>query len=116
MLKTNLSQTLKLFEPLGYLDCLKLMSNARIVITDSGGIQEETTVLVVPCLTVRENTERLVTISEGTNQLVGTSKEAITSKAMEISDNGMKRGKIPKLWDDKVAKRILEIILRNHNH
>jgi UDP-N-acetylglucosamine 2-epimerase (non-hydrolysing) len=94
-------------EPLGYLSSLGLMQQARLVITDSGGIQEETTALGVPCLTVRENTERPITISEGTNTLVGTSPEALVRAAETTLATGGKRGRVPECWDGKTAERVV---------
>jgi UDP-N-acetylglucosamine 2-epimerase (non-hydrolysing) len=94
-------------EPLGYLDFLKLTSQARIVLTDSGGVQEETTVLGVPCLTLHDNTERPVTVREGTNQLAGTSPAAIRScfaRALAAPPSG----RVPRYWDGKAATRIVE--------
>jgi len=100
-----------LLDPVGYLDFLWLMSNAALVMTDSGGIQEETTILGVPCMTLRENTERPVTTSEGTNRLVRITTGDILKHYQEISDlNGEVGGKIPQLWDGKAAERIAEII------
>lgn len=101
---------LRLIEPVGYLDFLALMRHARIVVTDSGGIQEETTVLGVPCLTVRENTERPITISMGTNTLVGTSGERIISTARGILAGGCGDHRIPPLWDGKTAGRIADVL------
>jgi len=102
---------LHLIEPLGYLDFLKLASNALLVLTDSGGLQEETTILGVPCLTLRENTERPVTIEMGTNQLVGIDPGKIIPAYEEIVANKRIAGKIPPLWDGKAAARIVNIIL-----
>ncbi len=103
-----------IIEPLGYFDFLKLMSESKFVMTDSGGIQEETTVLGIPCLTLRNNTERPVTISNGTNILVGTNKEKIIQKALQcLRDNYWKR-KIPFMWDGKAAERIIKILLKAH--
>jgi UDP-N-acetylglucosamine 2-epimerase (non-hydrolysing) len=96
-------------EPLGYLDFMQLEINSDFVITDSGGIQEETTFLQIPCLTLRENTERPITITQGTNQLVQLDKEHITSAAMEILDGNRKQGTIPKFWDGKTSSRIVKI-------
>ena len=97
--------------PLGYIDFLSLMKNAELVITDSGGIQEETTYLGVQCLTVRENTERPITVNIGTNQLVGTDISTIKSAADEVLDGKVKKGGIPKLWDGKTAERIVSILM-----
>jgi len=98
-----------LAEPLGYLDFLKLMASAKLVLSDSGGIQEETTILGVPCVTIRENTERPVTIDEGTNVLAGTTRAGVLkgfkqAMAMEPS------GRVPKLWDGKTADRIRDVL------
>jgi UDP-N-acetylglucosamine 2-epimerase (non-hydrolysing) len=86
---------------------MKLTANAKCVLTDSGGVQEETTVLGVPCITLRENTERPVTCDEGTNQLVGTGRDAIL-KAYGRIDEVKRAGKIPRFWDGKSAARIVE--------
>lgn len=96
-----------LTEPLGYLDFLKLTAQARVVLTDSGGVQEETTVLGVPCVTLRENTERPVTVSEGTNQLAGTAPAAIRA-CVAHALAGPEAGRIPRFWDGKAAARIVE--------
>ncbi len=101
---------LKLVEPLGYLDFLQCMDNARLVITDSGGIQEETTVLGVPCVTARDNTERPVTVSEGTNVVVGRDPGRLRAAAFQILDGANKPGRIPELWDGKAAGRIVDIL------
>jgi UDP-N-acetylglucosamine 2-epimerase (non-hydrolysing) len=106
---------LRLTQPIGYLDFLCLLSKATLVLTDSGGIQEETTALGVPCLTLRENTERPVTISEGTNLLVGTDPRRILAAAHEILAGRSKAGRVPPLWDGKAAERIVEILLRHHS-
>jgi len=100
-------------DPLGYFDFLALMKNAELVITDSGGIQEETTYLGVQCLTVRDNTERPVTVDIGTNQLVGTDINAIKRAAFEVMNGKIKKGRIPRLWDGKTAERIVNIIMEN---
>jgi len=97
-------------EPLGYLDFLKLMSESKLVITDSGGIQEETTILGIPCLTVRETTERPVTLTEGTNILVGTDTNRILSGYRE-SLNRVRSHKRPKFWDGKASERIVRILI-----
>lgn len=106
---------LMLTDPLGYLDFLKLMAHARLVITDSGGIQEETTVLGVPCITVRENTERPITVTEGTNVLIGMSRERILEESYKILAGNGKQGRKPELWDGRAAERIVEILLEKES-
>lgn len=103
---------LRLIDPVGYLDFLCLLSKATLVLTDSGGIQEETTALGVPCLTLRENTERPITISQGTNLLVGTDPDKIIAAAQDTLSGKSKAGRIPPLWDGHAAERIVEILLR----
>ncbi len=107
-------QNLLLIEPFGYLDFLCLMSKAAFVLTDSGGIQEETTVLGIPCMTLRENTERPVTITEGTNRLVPSTTEDILKSFREIK-NAHKEGShsTPNLWDGKAAQRIVQVITQD---
>lgn len=97
---------LRLIDPLGYLDFLRLMESAELVLTDSGGIQEETTVLGVPCLTLRPNTERPVTITEGTNILVGTDPVRIIEEGRKILAGERKTGRSPRYWDGHAAGRI----------
>ena len=92
--------------PQPYLVMLGLLKEARLVLTDSGGIQEETTGLGVPCLTLRDNTERPITVSQGTNRVVGTDPAAILAAVEEILAGGGKRGRIPPLWDGRAAERI----------
>jgi UDP-N-acetylglucosamine 2-epimerase (non-hydrolysing) len=92
--------------PQGYLEMLGLMSNARIVLTDSGGLQEETTALGVPCLTMRENTERPITVEQGTNTMVGRDIEAIRHHAAEVLAGRGKCGRVPEFWDGHTAERI----------
>jgi UDP-N-acetylglucosamine 2-epimerase (non-hydrolysing) len=101
-----------LIEPLGYLDFLRLEMNAKFVLTDSGGIQEETTVLDIPCLTLRNTTERPITITQGTNTLVGNNADKIIGEAFKILDGKAKKGNCPELWDGKTAERIVETIGR----
>ncbi len=101
---------LRVTEPLGYLAFLNLMANAKMVLTDSGGIQEETTILGVPCLTLRENTERPVTVTHGTNTVVGSDPQRIIDECSVILRDGGKRGRIPELWDGKAARRIVGIL------
>jgi len=96
--------------PLGYLELLGLMSKARLVLTDSGGIQEETTALGVPCVTLRENTERPITVTEGTNIIVGTDVDKIRAAVAEIINNGGKAGRVPEFWDGHAAERIVAVL------
>ena len=86
------------------------MSESKLVLTDSGGLQEETTALGIPCLTLRENTERPITVTEGTNTIVGNDPKVIIDTALEVLNNGGKAGRIPEMWDGKTAERIAEII------
>lgn len=101
---------LRLLEPLGYVEFLSLERSARLVITDSGGIQEESTYLGVPCLTVRENTERPVTVTVGTNTLVGRDMDKLRREARAILEGHPKRGQLPPLWDGKAAERTADVI------
>ena len=103
---------LKLMEPIGYLDFLQLLDNAKLVLTDSGGIQEETTFLGIPCLTLRENTERPVTCELGTNELCGLDIEKIVSKSLSVFQGIQKHGSVPPLWDGRSAERIVDVIIR----
>lgn len=96
--------------PLAYLEMLGLMSKARLVLTDSGGIQEETTALGVPCLTLRENTERPITVTQGTNTVVGIDRTRILSATSDITGTGGKAGRIPEYWDGKAAFRIKAVL------
>ena len=110
-LKIKTDSCLKLTEPVGYLDFLCLQQRAKLVITDSGGIQEETTFLGVPCLTVRENTERPVTVSIGSNILVGQDMGRLRMEVVHIMDGDAKKGAVPPLWDGKASNRIADIIV-----
>lgn len=102
----------RVISPLGYLDFLGLWSAARLVLTDSGGLQEETTALGVPCLTLRENTERPVTVSEGTNQIVGSDPARIVAATDEIlAGRYACAGRVPELWDGRAAERIVDALL-----
>lgn len=106
------NSNIRLIEPLGYLDFMNLYSGAALVLTDSGGLQEETTALGIPCLTLRENTERPITIELGTNQLVGTNPDKIKQAAFSILENSEQTdAKIPPLWDGHAAERICEALL-----
>ena len=112
--KFNLGHYLKsltLIEPQSYFDMIRLMSQAKMVLTDSGGIQEETTILGVPCLTIRENTERPVTIESGTNTLVGTDTQKILETAKNVLKLDRQEKKKPKLWDGMAAARICRALL-----
>lgn len=104
-------KNLTLLDPLGYLDFLNLMQHAKLLLTDSGGIQEETTYLGIPCITMRENTERPVTIDVGTNVLVGSDMDKILRETKQIISGNGKNGRIPDLWDGHAAERIVDIIL-----
>jgi UDP-N-acetylglucosamine 2-epimerase (non-hydrolysing) len=106
----NLMRGMIVIEPLGYLEFLSLMSEARLILTDSGGIQEETTVLGIPCLTLRDNTERPVTIEQGTNVLVGNSPYRILTALSKVLKGACPKGKVPDLWDGKAAQRIADIL------
>jgi UDP-N-acetylglucosamine 2-epimerase (non-hydrolysing) len=103
---------LRVSEPLGYLDFLGLMADAKLVLTDSGGIQEETTVLGVPCLTLRDNTERPVTATQGTNRVVGSDPDAIRAEVQKILAGEGPRGRVPDLWDGRAAARIADVLER----
>ncbi|HIE06128.1 MAG TPA: UDP-N-acetylglucosamine 2-epimerase (non-hydrolyzing) [bacterium (Candidatus Stahlbacteria)] len=109
---TKLPNNLKLIDPLGYLDFLKLMMNSRFVLTDSGSIQGETTALNIPCLTLRENTERMITVMEGTNIICGIDSDRIIEECDKILNGNGKKGKIPKLWDGKTARRIVNHLIQ----
>ena len=102
---------LLLLDPLGYLDFLSLLADAGLVLTDSGGIQEETTVLGVPCLTLRESTERPVTVTVGTNCVVGTDAKRILEAANKALAGDWPKGSIPDGWDGRTAERIVEILV-----
>ncbi|MCF8304845.1 MAG: UDP-N-acetylglucosamine 2-epimerase (non-hydrolyzing) [Ignavibacteriales bacterium] len=104
---------IKLIEPLGYLDFLKLMKYCDLVVTDSGGIQEETTYLGVQCVTLRKSTERPVTVDVGTNHLAGDSTKTALEIVSQIYKGNKKTGRIPELWDGKAAERIVEVILKS---
>jgi UDP-N-acetylglucosamine 2-epimerase (non-hydrolysing) len=110
-LETLLPENVRLLDPIGYIDFLALTRQAALVLTDSGGIQEETTFMGVPCITVRNNTERPVTCTLGTNYLAGQDYEKAVDKAFEILAGKCPKGKIPPLWDGKAAERITRIIV-----
>ena len=100
-----------LTDPLGYLQLLGLMAKARIVLTDSGGLQEETTALGIPCVTLRENTERPITVEQGTNTIVGTDPAKIRACFDDVMASGGKSGRVPELWDGQAAERIADTLL-----
>jgi UDP-N-acetylglucosamine 2-epimerase (non-hydrolysing) len=107
---------LQLVDPLGYIDFIKLLKESLFVMTDSGGVQEESTALGIPCLTLREHTECPITVTEGTNQLVGSEEEKIAAKGLEIINglNGLiVRGRIPEKWDGLASTRIASILIKN---
>ncbi|HEY5724350.1 MAG TPA: UDP-N-acetylglucosamine 2-epimerase (non-hydrolyzing) [Methylomirabilota bacterium] len=107
---------LRLIEPQPYLDFVQLMASARCVLTDSGGIQEETTALRVPCLTLRENTERPITATRGTNRVVGVDPAAIFGAWREVATGRWPVGELPELWDGKAAERIVRVLLHGAAH
>src|SRR5690606_8490733 len=105
---------LKIVEPLGYLEFNYLVENAKAVITDSGGITEETTVMGIPCITLRDNTERPETITIGTNELIGTNPAGIKPTLDKLFAGNWKKGGIPELWDGNAADRIVEHLEKIH--
>jgi len=111
-LNSKKSDDFLMISPLGYIDFLQLMRNAKCVFTDSGGIQEETTILGIPCLTIRNNTERPVTVEEGTNIIVGNRKDKIINGFFKVINGGVKGSNTPKLWDGKAAQRIVDILTK----
>jgi UDP-N-acetylglucosamine 2-epimerase (non-hydrolysing) len=100
-------------EPLGYLEFLRLLTGAQMVLTDSGGIQEETTALGIPCLTLRDSTERPITVTEGTNTIVGTDPANIESAIEKLRASPGCEGRRPELWDGHAAQRIVDILERD---
>lgn len=105
---------IRICEPLGYLCFLGLVANSRMVLTDSGGIQEETTVLGIPCLTLRPNTERPITCELGTNLVVGSDPKKIRAAALSVLKNGTRPHSVPDKWDGRAAERIVEVLLNEH--
>jgi UDP-N-acetylglucosamine 2-epimerase (non-hydrolysing) len=102
---------LRVMDPLPYIDFLGLLCDATMVITDSGGIQEETTFLGVPCLTVRENTERPITVTQGTNVLVGRDPGKLRAEVSRVLAGDARKGTIPPLWDGKAGERIADVLM-----
>jgi UDP-N-acetylglucosamine 2-epimerase (non-hydrolysing) len=99
-----------LLPPMGYLEMLGLMQGAKVVLTDSGGIQEETTALGVPCITLRENTERPITVEQGSNTIAGQNPQAIMAIFDDVMRTGGKAGRIPEYWDGRASNRIADLI------
>lgn len=104
-----------LTDPVNYIDFLRLQKDATLVLTDSGGIQEESTFFKVPCLTLRSNTERPITVTQGTNQLIGSDPEIIVERSRAILNGNTKSGSIPPFWDDKVSERIVKVLVKMDN-
>ena len=102
---------LHIVEPMGYLEFNYLVERSRAVVTDSGGITEETTVMGVPCITLRDNTERPETCTVGTNELIGTNPAAIPPALHTLYEGKWKKGAVPALWDGHTAERIVDILL-----
>lgn len=111
----DLSSNIILTDPIGYIDFLALTKNAELIITDSGGIQEESTYLGIQCITVRNNTERPVTVEVGTNHLIGTNLKKVEKTSLQILKGEIKTGKIPEKWDGKAAGRIVKTLIKNLN-
>lgn len=108
--KVKSLKNLRLLSPVGYLDFMQLTKKCKFVMTDSGGIQEETTFLGIPCITLRENTERPITVEIGTNEIVGTDTQKIISLSEKLFSGNWKEGKVPELWDGHAAERIVEVL------
>lgn len=108
----DLGSSIRIVQPLPYMDFLNLWKDATLVLTDSGGVQEETTALGVPCITLRDSTERPVTVDEGTNTVVGTDPQRITEAAFRVLNGEVKTGRCPHLWDGHAAERIVEVLRR----
>ncbi|MCK5685186.1 UDP-N-acetylglucosamine 2-epimerase, partial [bacterium] len=112
--KLECCEEILLTDPLSYFDFLNLIKNAELVITDSGGIQEETTFLNIPCVTLRENTERPVTVDIGSNYLIGTDPKKILEIVNQILSGQGKKATVPKYWDGKAGKRIIASLMSLH--
>lgn len=112
----ELAENVHVFDPLPYMEFLNLWKDALVILTDSGGLQEESTALGIPCLTLRENTERPVTVTEGTNQLIGNDMKKLRAKVREILGGEAKSGQCPKLWDGCAADRIVDILKTKYSH
>ena len=107
---TEFGSNLRLIDPLGYLEFLWLQRHAAAVVTDSGGIQEETTYLGIPCLTMRANTERPVTVDVGTNELIGQDTDLMEKRLVDSLRGKQKKGTIPPLWDGKAGERVADVV------
>jgi len=108
-----LKRKIHCFDPLGYLDFLNLMAHGKVVLTDSGGIQEETTVLNIPCITLRDTTERPITLTEGTNVLVHNDPEKIVAEVKKVLGGQTRVSQCPSLWDGHTAERIVAILAKH---
>jgi len=111
-LNHSINQSVILCDPVGYIDFLSLMKNAELIVTDSGGIQEESTFLGVQCLTLRTTTERPITVEVGTNQLIGVDLQKAEKACLNVLSGNKKVGNIPEMWDGKAAERIVEVLLK----
>jgi UDP-N-acetylglucosamine 2-epimerase (non-hydrolysing) len=107
----NNLKNVKIVDPVGYLDFINLMGNAKLILTDSGGIQEETTYLGIPCITMRDNTERPITVEVGSNYLIGLNVEEVIKTGNMILSGNIKNHRVPDLWDGKAAERIVKILV-----
>ncbi len=112
-LNHSINQSVILCDPVGYIDFLSLMKNAELIVTDSGGIQEESTYLGIQCITLRTTTERPITVEVGTNKLIGVDLQKAEKACMDVLNGNKKQGKIPELWDGKAAERIVEVLTKN---
>ncbi len=112
---TDIHKNILLIDPIGYIDFINLVKNCALTLTDSGGIQEETTYLKIPCLTLRDNTERPITTTLGTNKLIGTDYKKIYDEAVSRLDDKKSDSAIPPLWDGKAGERIADILVKNLN-
>lgn len=108
----NLSKNIRLTDPIGYIDFISLIKHSKLILTDSGGIQKESTYLGVQCITIRKTTERPITVTVGTNQLVGDDFDEAERVADRVLSGHLKIGGVPELWDGKAAERIVEILMR----
>ena len=110
-LQKELSENILLCDPIGYIDFICLVKNAALILTDSGGIQEESTFLEIQCITLRENTERPITVEMGTNHLIGSDLKKIDGAIMTILGGKIKKREVPPFWDGKAAERICETLM-----